>query len=75
MIAERPPGNPSSRVTFHSGRSRSKSVMLCRRHSSRTSPQVAPVDIRKRRRWKVKSKSGSISNRGFAHGTGPSTTF
>ena len=73
ITAAWPSGRPSSTVTFHSGRSRSKSDILWRRHSSNTSCHVEPAGIRKRRRWNDRSKSGSITSRGLAHGTGPST--
>jgi len=67
--------DPSKTVIRHSGRSRSKSVMLCRRHSSMTSAHLARAGIRNRRRWKERSKSVSITMRGASYPRGPSITF
>ena len=70
-----PPGNPSSRVARHSGRSLSKSAMLCRRASSSTSRHTEPSGIRNRRMWKDRSKLGSTTTRGVSNPVGPSTTL
>ena len=64
ITAALPPGSPSSSVSRHSGRSRSKSVMLWRRASSRTSRHVEPAGILKRRMWNVRSKFESNIRRG-----------
>jgi hypothetical protein len=74
ISAARPPGSPSRRVARHSGRSRSKSAMLCRRASSRTSAHVEPFGMLNLRMWNDRSKSGSTTSRGVCRPMGPSTT-
>ena len=75
MIAAPPPSSPSMSVAVHSGREMSRGDCAATSARSITWRSVPGSEIRIRRTWKSRLKSGSITHRGATVGSVGVTTF
>ena len=74
MSAASPPSMPSTRVTSHNGRARSKAAIADRRASASTASRVPGGGAVTRLRCQFRSKCGSQIHRGPVRRNGDSTT-
>ena len=74
MSAASPPSMPSTRVTSHNGRARSKAAIADRRASASTASRVPGGGAVTRLRCQFRSKCGSQLHRGPVRRNGDSTT-
>ena len=74
MNAASPPSMPSTTVTSHSGRSRSKAAIADRRASASTASRVPGGGAATLLRCQCRSKCGSSLHRGTVRRNGVSTT-